>query len=125
LICLKAIAGFALDVLARSVARVLGLTMKKFTITIIANSMETYRSQLLEIESAADEVEIGDDRAERRRRQQIKVFWTGGKADALNDANNVKLLDENRGFTFDGELSSRSRPRDTPEGVEFFLVRDA
>jgi hypothetical protein len=103
--------------------------MKKFTITISSNSTargsaRDYRSQLVEIEGAPDEVVAGIDGHVSSGRQNIRVFWKGGKAEDLKNATEVRLLDENRGFAFEGELSSTaSLPRDVADGVEFFLVR--
>ncbi len=98
--------------------------MKKFTITVTGSSTKTYHSQLVEIASALDEIEVEVDGYVSGGRQNIRVFWQGGKADDLKNATNVTILDENRGFAFQGELSSTvNPPREVEDGVEFFLER--
>jgi hypothetical protein len=103
--------------------------MKKFTVTItshstVGSSTKDYRTQLVKIASAPDELAARAGKRVSRRSRHIRVFWKGGKADDLKDATGVTLLDENRGFAFEGELSSTANPpHDVPEGVEFFLVR--
>jgi hypothetical protein len=103
--------------------------MKKFTVTITSHStagssVKKYRSQLVEVEDAPDVVVTGADEHVINARQNIRVFWTGGKAFDLKNATRVALLDENRGFALEGELSSTAGPpRNVSGGVELFLVR--
>ena len=80
--------------------------------------------QLVKITSAPDELAARAGKRVNRQSRHIRVFWKRGTADALKNATNVTLLDENRGFAFEGQLSTTANPpHDVPDGVEFFLVR--
>jgi hypothetical protein len=103
--------------------------MKTFTVTITSHSAaggstKDYRMQLVKVASAPDERTAPPGKHVNRQSRHIRVFWRGGKADDLRDATGVTLLDENRGFAFEGQLSpTADPPQDVPDGVEFFLVR--
>ena len=105
------------------------LAMKTYTVTITSpstagSSTKDYRTQLVKITSAPDELAARAGKRVNRRSRHIRVFWKRGTADDLKNATSVTLLDENRGFAFEGQLSMTANPpHDVPDGVEFFLVR--